>query len=454
MGSRWQVDIGKRAAPVFGKNFVSDQLMLVFTDTDRFLDHAKRDDLAEFDRLRADDPEFAMDAPPRSWHTRLLGYSTTAGALRSRLELQGFSSERVHALSIAFFDDELTHSTEYAGIDQRDSWPQGQSSYPDGAAVTAALASLRGQATATAPAPSLTDPEQRFLHDQWVSLRESFDDPRFALSLALTSTRAATMVTLDLTDLVLGGWMTTDDLPHQDARTRMAAAVAASGPVIVIAEGASDARWLRRSLEIATPAAAHLFEFLDFAEYRAPGGTDRVVSLTKGMAAAGVMNRIVAVLDNDTAGRLAADQLADLAFPARITVINLPKVAYATQYPTLGPEGSATANVNGRAASIEFMFGDDILRDADGTLFPVRWQSFIVAACEYQGRLEANHKTRVGERIDQALADAGDSAMSEQVLDGCRRLASMLLAAADPPPHVPASEFSDLTGTWRSSQAR
>ena len=61
--------------------------------------------------------------------------------------------------------------------------------------------------------------------------------------------------------------------------------------------------------------ATHLFEFLDFAEYRAPGGTDRVVSLTKGMATAGVMNRIVAVLDNDTAGRVAADQLADLAFP-------------------------------------------------------------------------------------------------------------------------------------------
>jgi hypothetical protein len=134
-------------------------------------------------------------------------------------------------------------------------------------------------------------------------LRKSFDDPRFALSLALTNTRAATMVTLDLTDLVLGGRMKADDLPHRDARTRMGAAVAASGPVIVIAEGASDARWLRRSLEIAAPAAAHLFESLDLAEYRAPGGTDRVVSLTKGMAAAGVMNPIVAVLDNDTAGR-------------------------------------------------------------------------------------------------------------------------------------------------------
>lgn len=119
------------------------------------------------------------------------------------------------------------------------------------------------------------------------------------------------------------------------------------------------------------------------------------------MAAARVMNRIVAVVDNDTAGRVAADQLADLAFPARIAATNLPEVTYATQYPTLGPEGSSTANVNGRATSIEFMFGEDILRDTDGALFPERWQSYIETACDYQGRLDGNHKTTVGRRIDK-----------------------------------------------------
>jgi hypothetical protein len=74
--------------------------MLVFTDADRFVDNAKRDDLAELERLLADHAEVAMDDRPRSWHTRLMGYSTAAGALRSRLELQGFSSERVRSLSL------------------------------------------------------------------------------------------------------------------------------------------------------------------------------------------------------------------------------------------------------------------------------------------------------------------------------------------------------------------
>lgn len=454
MGSWWEVRVGQRTAPVFGKNFVSDQLMLLFTDADRFVDNVKRRALQDFERQPRRHADDSGDDESVSWHAGLVGYSATAGALRARLELQGFSSKRVLALCNAYFDDELSsQESDDWRIDLRDSWPEGQSSYPDGAAIAQALASRRGQAAAAIPSFILTDPEQRFLSHQWDSLRESFDDPRFALALALTNTRAATTVMLDLTDLVLGGWMDLDDLPHHDARTRLAATIAASGPVVVITEGASDARWLRRALEIAAPAAAHLFEFLDFAEYRAPGGTDRVVSLTKGMAAAKVMNRIIAVLDNDTAGHVAARQLTDLAFPTRITVTTLPDVPYATHYPTLGPEGSTDANVNGRAASIEFMFGDNLLRDADGTLFHVRWESFIKSASEYQGRLDDSHKKLVGHRIDIALEQDGPGAVTEQVLDGCGRLAEMLLTAADPPPHVPASEFSDLTPTWRGGLA-
>ena len=449
MGAWWNLDIGKHPAPVFGKNAISDKLMLLFTDADQFLDQAKAKGLAEFER-EAEDPDVATDDIPQTWHVRLMGYEAAAGTLRSRLELQGLSSERVRSMCSSFFEEGLAFDVEH-GFDGRDRWPQGHSTYPDGASVAAGVASRRGQAAATALGPK-TDPEQQFLEGHWESLRESFDDPRFALAVCLMNTRAETKVTIDLTHLVLEGWMAVDDKPHRDARDRLAAAVAASGPVIVIAEGASDTRWLRRSLEIAEPASAHLFEFLDFDEFRSPGGTDRVVSLTKGMASAKVMNRIVAVLDNDTAGRLAADQLKALDLPPRIAVTSLPDVSYVVRYPTLGPAGSATADVNGRAATIEFMFGDDILRDADGTLFPVRWHSYIESAGEYQGRLGSQHKSTVGERIDLALKGEVEFANSDQVLAGCRRLAAMLLAAAGPPKYIPASEFSDLTSSWRMSQ--
>lgn len=425
---------------MWGKNYVPDELMLLFTDDDLFIDHTKVSALAACEARDADADAYER---PGSWSTRMMAYSASAATLRMRLDIQGFSCEWVRELSSAFFDEDGDDEGHFRH------WPEGKGIYPTGTAVTAALATRRGQDAGAGIEHQLRgDPDRHFLHERWESLRESFDDPRFALSLCLSRTRSSTMVTLDLTDLVIEGWMTVDERPHQDARSRMATAVAASGPVIVITEGASDARWLRRSLEIAAPEVAHLFEFLDFAGFNSPGGTDRVVSLTKGMAAAGVMNRIVAVLDNDTAGRDAARQLAQLDLPTRIVVATLPTVAYASNYPTIGTEGPSTANVNGHAPSVEFMFGQDILRDSDGSLFPVRWYSFIEKAGAYQGRLENKHKSKVDDRID-ALLGPGAISLPQEVLQGCQRLAEMLLSASGQPRPVPASESSALSATWR-----
>ena len=450
MGSWWQVELGNQPAPIGGKNRVPDPLMLVFTAGDRFLDRDRYQRYCAFESELERDPDHPLIDPPASWRSHMFGYRATAATLRTRLELQGFGPARVRALAEALFKAEREEAAEYQGLDPRDSWPQGRASYPDGAAVVASLASARGRRAAAAVRP--VDREQSFLNSQWERLVESFDDPRFALSMSLMSTRANTVVTLDLTDLVLGGWMEIEDVPHDDARTRMTQNIAASGPVIVVAEGASDARWMRSALQIAAPAVAHLFEFLDFAEYRAPGGTDRVVSLTRGMAAAGVMNRIVAILDNDTAGAAAASQLAAQPLPDRVAVVTLPDVPFGRVYPTLGPEGAGHADVNGRAVSIEFMFGEDVLCDSEvGRPFPVRWQSWIESEGKYQGRLDRTHKAAVAQRLDHALDCSRRDSLTAQIADGCRQLAELLLAAAQPPRHVPASEFSHLAATWRNN---
>lgn len=449
MGAWWQVQLGRQPAPIFGKNHVPDSLMLVFTAADRFLDQERFQSYRAFHDELERDPDRALDDEPVSWQTHMVGYRASVASLRARLELQGFGAARVRELCGAYFEAEFDEPPEEPSDDPRDAWPEGRATYPDGAAVAAAVAGARGRKAAVALRPA--NSEQSFLKCQWEELVESFDDPRFALSLALLSARPGVVVTLDLTNLVLGGYMDIDEFPHDDARVRMAKSIAASGPVIVIAEGASDARWMGRALQLAAPAVAHLFEFLDFAEYKAPGGTDRVVSLTKGMASAGVMNRIVAVLDNDTAGVAAAGQLAALRLPDRVAVVTLPDVPYARSYPTLGPDGVAHADVNGRAVSIEFMFGEDVL--CDRTLrgpFPVRWQSWNASARKYQGRLDQVDKAKVAQRLDDALANRREDALTPQLAEGCRRLAELLLSAARPPRHVPASEFSGLAAAWRN----
>jgi hypothetical protein len=169
-------------------------------------------------------------------------------------------------------------------------------------------------------------------------------------------------VCLDVTDLIVSGYleedaqlvvMATDDLRHE---------MLAGGKTIVITEGSSDAFLIRRALGLVVPSLAEYFSFLDFDLNKPAGGTDRVVSLTRGMASADVMNRVIAVLDNDTVGRQAAGQLQKSILPETYTVFLLPSVDFARTYPTIGP--SLVEDVNGRACSIEFMFGEQVMRDA------------------------------------------------------------------------------------------
>lgn len=432
MGSWWHVEVGGQAVPVWGKSYVPDELVLLFADGDLYVDSTRAATLTEQENGAVDEPQMGSQSLP--WVTTgLMGYQTTAGALQQRLHLHGFTRDWVCQLTTAFFDSQ----------DERDlphPWPA--------AAITAALTTRLGRDAGVGVPDAKDQPEKAFLREQWMLLREAFDDPRFALALSLCRTRASTAVRLDLTDLVTGGWLTTDERPHQQARMRMSAAVGVDAPVIVITEGSTDAQRLRRSLEIATPEVAHLFKFLDFG-YRPPGGTDRVVSLTKGLAASGVMNRIIAVLDNDTAGREAALQLSKLDLPAQVTFVCLPAVPYADRYPTLGPSGPGLQDVNGRAVSMEFMFGMDVLRDGTGALVPVRWHAFNERVGDYQGRLDAADKGQVGRRIDDALSTGSDRRIPEQVVQGCARLAAMIGAAAASPRRIPASESSTLTEWWR-----
>lgn len=133
MGAWWNVEVGGQAIPLWGKSYVPDELMLVFTGNDRFMNPVKA---AECE-ARADDPEFHGDI---SWQTGLVGYTATAGALRKRLELQGFSSDWVCQLSTAFFDEH--DENQYLPP----LWPQGRSIYPSGAAITAKLTTRSGRA--------------------------------------------------------------------------------------------------------------------------------------------------------------------------------------------------------------------------------------------------------------------------------------------------------------------
>jgi hypothetical protein len=84
----------------------------------------------------------------------------------------------------------------------------------------------------------------------------------------------------------------------------------------------------------------------------------------------------------------------------------------------------------------------------------VRWHSFIEPANAYQGRLSDANKREVGQRIDRALSPASGKPIDDQIVEGCGRLSKMLIDAASPHTHLPASDRSVLSSWWRHDDLR
>ena len=130
--------------------------------------------------------------------------------------------------------------------------------------------------------------------------------------------------------------------------------------VIFVTEGTTDASAIEIALQCIYPHLAEYFTFFDFKAPRVRGGASSVVEIVKAFAAARIADRIVAFIDNDTAGEEAMRALANVSLPNNIRVLRYPPIEIASAYPTLGPTGLTSMNVNGLAGSIELYLGRDV----------------------------------------------------------------------------------------------
>ena len=212
----------------------------------------------------------------------------------------------------------------------------------------------------------------------------------------------------------------------------LSVSVSSGGPVIVVTEGVTDARYLARALELVAPEVAHMFRFLD-EDAKAEHNSGQVMRTLRSFASAGVTNRVVGVLDNDAVGRVAARALDAAPRPATNRYFLLPDVPYAAAYPTNGPSGDADLNINGRAVSIEFQFGLEQLRLENGELAKVEWKGPQQPINVYQGSLSARDKAAVQRNIDEFLRRASaDHDPSVEPWSIIHALVDQLIKAAIP----------------------
>lgn len=161
---------------------------------------------------------------------------------------------------------------------------------------------------------------------------------------ALNPANADIEVVWEFGPLVSSGWASIDDFQPGARRVQK---------LLVATEGASDARIIKRALEVLRPDVADFFNFIDIDERHHFWGTGNLVKFAEGLLRIDIQNKVIFVLDNDAEGVEADRRLAALALPGNMRSMLLPNLEAFTSFPARGPEGVSLADINGRAAAIE-----------------------------------------------------------------------------------------------------
>ncbi|WNZ06169.1 hypothetical protein [Streptomyces sp. 11x1] len=452
MSDRWRLRLGDKQI-LSGKNEFPSRLMTVFQEEDKYMQKEWVRAIDELNRNPADqelsarlETIGAADDDDSGGFERF-GYRTTVETVLARLRLMGFTPEasvrsmaeiRRSELREYGMDENILLVSPAHGVQgtpHEMSCVQviltGLAAYIKGCTARHEL-DFKGEEDEEEKGEDLDLVELNCIEELEFYFEDGTDDPRFILSALLHGQDPQAIMTMDLSELLATDYISsTEDLSAQ-ANRELSFITASTGPIIVITEGRFDSHVLPRALRLVRPEIANYFKFWDLDTSKAAGGTDQVVKNMRSFAAAGVMNRVIGILDNDTAGRQAEKQLVSTLLPGHYAVCRLPDLDYARSYPTLGPSGTGLDDVTGRACSVEFYFGRECLLGTDGELIPVRWKSHINSMDDYQGEL--SEKAYVQRRIEAMLAEA--EAHREPLgseWDPMRQLAQMLVDLAEPP---------------------
>jgi len=225
-------------------------------------------------------------------------------------------------------------------------------------------------------------------------------DPRFLLAAVLLGCEPDEEISLDVSELLAGGWIDRRFDPQRVAIEHFSYSLESGRPPVVITEGSTDSHFLQAAIRLRFPHLTGFINFFDFAS-GAEGGAGAAVRTLKSFAAAGISNRVVLLLDNDSAAHDAVRALKGVKLPPYYSVLHYPETKLAAHYPALGPTGLAEMNVNGLAGSIELYLGIDVLTDSSGKLRPVQWRSYIESVKAYQG--EVTDKADVHKRFREKV---------------------------------------------------
>jgi HEPN/Toprim N-terminal domain 1 len=219
-------------------------------------------------------------------------------------------------------------------------------------------------------------------------------DLNVALRLILEIIPADEDLVYDVTDLISSEYFDIEDDLVKYASNISSQDYYNNGKKIILTEGKSDTLILSESLKLLYPHLSDYFTFMDFDGAKVGGGAGNLANMVKSFSGAGIINRVIAVFDNDTAAHAALKGLQKAKISNNIKVFTLPEIEILNDYPTIGPSGMVNMNVNGLAGSIEPYLGKSVLTDDEGNLYPVQWTGLDQGLQKYQGEITEKDKVQ------------------------------------------------------------
>lgn len=324
-----------------------------------------------------------------------VGYFAEHGVVLQRLDLLGYTAERARQHFEKWLSREREIYAEYEKEEQGE-WAVETSkalrtlSYEDW--LVRARDVLKTRYDFTRPMGEYKDRIDRRMRDLsngWLFYDGNILPIIRSLLLACPDTRE---VSLDIGPLIGGGWIDAQDRICDLRRAPDLQPRSDLQPTVIIAEGSADMAILKRSLQKLYPYVTDYFTFFDYDTPKVDGGASYLVKFLRAFAAARINTNIIAIFDNDAAGTDAFNIARSVTLPTNITVMRLPDIELARAYPTRGPQGNHSVDINGRAVSIELFLGRHNLMRDDGGMTPVVWRNYVCGAREYHGVIDGKQK--------------------------------------------------------------
>lgn len=218
---------------------------------------------------------------------------------------------------------------------------------------------------------------------------------------------------------------------------------------IIVTEGTTDIEFISNSIKILYPHLINYITFLD-TNFSPELNAEAVIRMAKSFASARTNQNMLFILDNDSAGLQALKGLkrSSVAMPDSIRITQYPTVDLLSNYPTKGPQGDVSLDVNGRAGSIELYLGIDVLKNGSGNLSPVQWQGYISSIDAYQGvvmdksAIQSRFRTKYRNHLDNPQSHKLIIEEWREMNELIRHILSELsmLPAIDP---IPVVEWED-----------